>query len=59
VMIDEPGMNEYYGGRIAAPVFARVMAGALRMLGVAPDAVPAPLRGAAVAAPLTKSERKV
>jgi len=37
VMIDEPGKDEYYGGRIAAPVFARVMAGALRMLGVTPD----------------------
>jgi len=48
VMINEPGRDEYYGGRIAAPVFARVMAGALRMLGVAPDAVPTPLRGAAV-----------
>jgi cell division protein FtsI (penicillin-binding protein 3) len=45
VMIDEPGKDEYYGGRIAAPVFSRVMADALRMLGVAPDAVPAPPRG--------------
>jgi cell division protein FtsI (penicillin-binding protein 3) len=34
----------YYGGEVAAPVFQSVMAGALRMLGVAPDAVPeAPL----------------
>ena len=38
VMINEPGNDEYYGGRIAAPVFSRVMAGALRILGVPPDA---------------------
>lgn len=31
----------YYGGEVAAPVFQSVMAGALRMLGVAPDALPA------------------
>ncbi|MDD3650763.1 penicillin-binding protein 2 [Immundisolibacter sp.] len=34
----------YYGGEVAAPVFQNVMAGALRLLGVAPDALPeAPL----------------
>ncbi|MFO1361115.1 MAG: penicillin-binding protein 2 [Burkholderiales bacterium] len=38
VMIDEPGAGQYYGGQVAAPVFAQVMAGALRLLGVAPDA---------------------
>ncbi|HTP94736.1 MAG TPA: penicillin-binding protein 2 [Burkholderiales bacterium] len=38
VMIDEPGAGQYYGGTVAAPVFAQVMAGALRMLSVAPDA---------------------
>ena len=37
VMIDEP-LGQYYGGTVAAPVFAEVMAGALRLLGVAPDA---------------------
>lgn len=30
----------YYGGEVAAPVFQSVMAGALRLLGVAPDALP-------------------
>jgi cell division protein FtsI (penicillin-binding protein 3) len=30
----------YYGGEVAAPVFQAVMSGALRMLGVAPDALP-------------------
>ncbi len=33
VMIDEPTAGKYYGGAVAAPVFARVMEGALRMLG--------------------------
>jgi cell division protein FtsI (penicillin-binding protein 3) len=37
-MIDEPTAGQYYGGTVAAPVFARVMGSALRMLGVAPDA---------------------
>ncbi|NKC16143.1 MAG: penicillin-binding protein 2 [Gammaproteobacteria bacterium] len=37
VVIDEPGGEEYYGGQVAAPVFRTVMAGALRLLGVAPD----------------------
>ena len=38
VIIDEPSGKEYYGGQVAAPVFAEVMAGALRLRGVAPDA---------------------
>jgi cell division protein FtsI (penicillin-binding protein 3) len=38
VMIDEPSGAIYYGGDVAAPVFARVMAGALRTLGVPHDA---------------------
>jgi len=37
VLIDEPSGTEYYGGEVAAPVFAAVMSGALRLLGVAPD----------------------
>lgn len=37
VVIDEPSGNKYYGGEVAAPVFANVMAGALRLLGVPPD----------------------
>lgn len=41
VMIDEASAGKYYGGDVAAPVFAKVMAGALRTLGVAQDA---PLR---------------
>jgi cell division protein FtsI (penicillin-binding protein 3) len=37
VMIDEPSAGQYYGGVVSAPVFSKVMAGALRVLGVAPD----------------------
>ncbi|HKP65363.1 MAG TPA: penicillin-binding transpeptidase domain-containing protein [Casimicrobiaceae bacterium] len=37
VVIDEPGGKLVYGGDVAAPVFANVMAGALRLLGVPPD----------------------
>ena len=40
VMLDEPGGKSYYGGEVAAPVFSTVMAGALRVLGIAPDAAP-------------------
>ena len=43
VMIDEPGAGQYYGGQVAAPVFSQVMAGALRLLGVAPDAPMKPI----------------
>jgi cell division protein FtsI (penicillin-binding protein 3) len=38
VMVDEPSAGQYYGGSVAAPVFANVMTGTLRMLGVKPDA---------------------
>ncbi len=38
VMVDEPSAGQYYGGAVAAPVFARVMEGALRILDVPPDA---------------------
>ncbi len=39
IVIDEPGTGEYYGGHVAAPVFAQVMAGALRILAIPPDQV--------------------
>jgi cell division protein FtsI (penicillin-binding protein 3) len=38
VMVDEPKAGQYYGGQIAAPVFARVVAAALRLMNVPPDA---------------------
>ena len=43
VMIDEPSTGQYYGGVVAAPVFAQVMQGALRLLGAPYDAPLAPL----------------
>lgn len=37
VNIDEPQGKAYYGGEVAAPVFSRVMSGALRLFDIAPD----------------------
>ena len=37
-MIDEPSAGQHYGGAVAAPVFAQVMQGALRLLDVPHDA---------------------
>ncbi len=37
VVIDEPSAGDYYGGEVAAPVFARVVGDSLRILGVPPD----------------------
>ena len=51
VMIDEPSAGKYYGGEVAAPVFANVMSGALRTLGVTPDATLRPLQ-VAIATPI-------
>ena len=47
VMLDEPSSGKHYGGDVAAPVFSAVMGGALRTLGVAPDAPIVPQRLAA------------
>ena len=41
VVIDEPSGDKYYGGDVAAPVFADIMSESLRMLAVPPDALPA------------------
>ena len=40
VVIDEPQGSDYYGGLVAAPVFSRVMQGALRILNIPPDDLP-------------------
>ncbi|MCK4709122.1 MAG: penicillin-binding protein 2, partial [Gammaproteobacteria bacterium] len=37
VMIDEPSAGDYYGGKVAAPVFSNVMMNAMRLLDIAPD----------------------
>jgi len=38
VVINDPAGDLYHGGEVAAPVFSRVMKGALQVLNVAPDA---------------------
>jgi cell division protein FtsI (penicillin-binding protein 3) len=38
VMIDEPSAGKYYGGVVAAPVFAQITGDSLRALRIAPDA---------------------
>lgn len=40
VMIDDPRQGDYYGGKVVAPVFSHIMAGTLRILNIAPDALP-------------------
>jgi cell division protein FtsI (penicillin-binding protein 3) len=40
VMVNQPGNGKYYGGQVAAPVFAKVLSGALRLLAVPPDDLP-------------------
>ena len=45
VVINDPQRGEYYGGLVAAPVFGRVMEGAMRLLDIAPDHVLAAVEG--------------
>lgn len=40
VMIDDPRQGDYYGGKVVAPIFSSIMAGALRVLNITPDALP-------------------
>lgn len=44
VVVDEPSRDQYYGGAVAAPVFSRVMTGALRLMNIPPDDIPPPLQ---------------
>lgn len=41
VMIDDPQGKDYYGGLVAGPIFSKVMTGAMRLLNIAPDDLPA------------------
>ncbi|MEM9171761.1 MAG: penicillin-binding transpeptidase domain-containing protein [Pseudomonadota bacterium] len=41
VVIDDPQGGDYYGGDVAAPVFATVMSEAMRLMAIRPDDVPA------------------
>ena len=40
VMVNEPSRGVYFGGEVAAPIFSKIMGGALRILNIAPDKVP-------------------
>jgi cell division protein FtsI (penicillin-binding protein 3) len=42
VVIDEPQGDDYYGGEVAAPVFSRILSGALRLMAVPPDGLTEP-----------------
>lgn len=44
VTVDEPQGGAYFGGQVAAPVFSKVMAGALRLLNIPPDNLDGPAR---------------
>jgi len=44
VVINEPKGDEHYGGQVAAPVFAEIAAGAMRVLNIPPDKIPDPER---------------
>ena len=60
VMIDEPGGAKHFGGDVAGPVFAGLMGGALRTLGIAPDSplpVEAAVAGVQVAQTAAAKER--
>ncbi|CAN7287695.1 penicillin-binding transpeptidase domain-containing protein [Pseudomonas solani] len=50
VVIDEPSKAGYFGGLVSAPVFGRVMAGALRLMNIAPDNLPTEEQQTAAAA---------
>jgi cell division protein FtsI (penicillin-binding protein 3) len=47
VVINDPTGEEYYGGLVAAPLFSRVMTGAMRLLNIPPDNYPAMLASTA------------
>ncbi len=51
IMVNNPRGSEYYGGEVAAPVFSRVMTGALRLLNIPPDNLPHPQRWVTQAPP--------
>jgi len=40
VMVNDPSGEQYYGGQVAAPVFSKVMSGALRLMDITPDDLP-------------------
>ncbi|KFX68391.1 cell division protein [Pseudomonas taeanensis MS-3] len=57
VVIDEPSKSGYYGGLVSAPVFGKVMAGALRLMNIAPDNLPPPVESQVTAVNADKGGR--
>jgi cell division protein FtsI (penicillin-binding protein 3) len=49
VTVDEPSERAHFGGQAAAPIFGRVMSGALRLLNIPPDTPSGHMRWAAPA----------
>jgi len=37
VVVNEPRGKSYYGGQVAAPIFSKIVSGALRIMGIPPD----------------------
>jgi cell division protein FtsI (penicillin-binding protein 3) len=52
VIVDEPRAGAYYGGDVAAPVFSKIVEGAMRIMAIPPDKL-APQSSAAPASTLT------
>lgn len=44
IVVDDASLGRYHGGDVAAPVFAKVVGGAMRLLNVAPDQTLPPAR---------------
>ena len=40
-IVNEPKGEEHYGGQVAAPLFSKIVTGAMRILNIAPDDIPA------------------
>ena len=40
VLVNEPSRQAYFGGDVAAPIFSKIMGGALRILNIPPDQAP-------------------
>ncbi|MDM8347562.1 penicillin-binding protein 2 [Pseudomonas sp. sp1636] len=57
IVIDEPSKGGYYGGLVSAPVFGKVMAGALRLMNVVPDNLTPPVESQATAVNVVKGGR--
>jgi cell division protein FtsI (penicillin-binding protein 3) len=55
VVINDPTGDEYYGGLVAAPLFSKVMTGAMRLMNIPPDNYPEMLTQSSVKAASAKA----